>query len=105
MHSFTRCCCPSIAMAVPGTLSAASLWLGSAACRHSLAEHRDMPVSGVAVPKTIHEIVLLPHHFAPVRTREIARDFSAERCVCRHAGDLLTFVTFGFRQKHGLRSP
>lgn len=64
-----------------------------------------MPVSGVAVPKTIHEIVLLPHQFAPVRTREIARDFSAERRVCRHAGDLLTFVTFGFRQKHGLRSP
>lgn len=25
--------------------------------------------------------------------------------VCRHAGDLLTFVTFGFRQKHELRSP
>lgn len=35
----------------------------------------------------------------------IARDFSAQRRVCRHAGDLLTFVTFGFRQKHELRSP
>lgn len=56
------------------------------------------------MPRTIHEIVLLPHH-APVRATGIARDFSAERRVCRHAGDLLTFVTFGFRQKHEQRSP